>query len=220
MPEPEQVPEIQEKIDRERAERTSARSGADDESDTALDGWTIRRWLWVLVAASAAGFVVLGAGQLWFFRRPRSMALFSVLFPIGYVILNALLVSGVVGLVVSAMLRRERRQADRAEEMEVLVRLHADGVIDDTELAHELRDTRSIEDAERRERPILSTGLHRAVSPCVVLARGDPIGIEPTTSTMPWRYGALRSPAGRPRKPGLTWGNTLRKLSAFGAVSR
>lgn len=141
VPEPEQVPEIQEEVDRQRAERTSARFGADDASDTALDGWTVRRWLWILVAASAAGFAVLGAGQLWFFRRPRSMVLFSVLFPIGYVILNALLVSGVVGLVVSAMLRRERRRADRASEIEVLVRLHADGVIDEEELARELRDT-------------------------------------------------------------------------------
>lgn len=141
MPEPEQVPEIQEKIDRDRAERTTTRSRVDDVSDTARDGWTVRRWLWILVAASVAGFAVLGAGQLWFFRRPRPMALFSVLFPIGYVILNALLVSGVVGLVVSTILRRERRQADRASQIEVLVRLHADGIIDDTELAHELRDT-------------------------------------------------------------------------------
>lgn len=141
MPEPEQVPEIQEKIDRQRAVRTSGRLGDDGESHSTLDRWTVRRWLWILVAASAVGFAVLGAGQLWFLRRPRSMTLFSVLFPIGYVIVNGLFVSGVVGLVVSAILRRERRRTDRVSKMEVLARLHADGVIDDAELAHELRDT-------------------------------------------------------------------------------
>lgn len=81
-----------------------------------------------------------GAGQLWFFSRPRSTML-GVLFPMGYVLFNALLVAGIVGLVVSLQLRHETRRNPRVSHMEALVRLHDQGAIDDEELLRALRDT-------------------------------------------------------------------------------
>ena len=141
VPKPEQVPEIQERVDRQRADRASATFAVDEKSDTSMDAWDTRRWLWILVAVSAAGFALLGLGQGWLFRRPRAMGLFNFLIPVGFAIVSALLVSGIVGLVVTAVIRRERRRSDLVPRVEVLVRLHADGVIDDAELARNLGDT-------------------------------------------------------------------------------
>lgn len=138
---PEQVPEIQEIVDRQRTERGSSHREAADEAQPAAEGWSVRRRLWILISVATAGFVVLGAGQLWFFSRPRSTML-GVLFPMGYVLFNALLVAGIVGLVVSLQLRHEtRRHPHRVSHMEALVRLHGQGAIDDEELLRALRDT-------------------------------------------------------------------------------
>lgn len=137
---PEQVPEIQERIDRQRAERTSPQ-GTAETAHPATDGWTVRRWLWMLIAGSVAGFVILGVVQWWFLQRPGSTRLFSVLFPIAWLILSSLLVAGIVGLVVSIQLRREQHQTDRVLEMERLVHLHGEGLIEDEELAAALHTT-------------------------------------------------------------------------------
>lgn len=137
---PEQVPEVREAIDREQRRRRAAEptvepGGREPAADTSPD-----RALWTLLAASVVGLVLLALVQAWFMRRPGSPVVFTLFF-VAFQLLGAAVVAGVAGLVVSFQLRRHERQTEGAARTAVLVRLHADGEIDDAtlgRLVHEI----------------------------------------------------------------------------------
>ena len=105
----------------------------------------------MFIVGAVAGFVILGAVQWWFVQSPRARAMqfFTVVFPIAWVILSSLVIAGIVGLVVSVQLGRERRRTVRVSEIERLVRLHGQGLIDDEELASALHNAVQQDSAKR-----------------------------------------------------------------------
>lgn len=138
----EQVPEVREAIERQRRERASSGGSLDAPPDVRHDRTSIDPWLWGLVAGSVLGTGALAVAQAWFFRRPQPNMTLSLLFSVGFMILAAVLVAGIVGVVVSIQLRRDRRRMFRAARSDVLAELVAEGAIDAATLGRMMRDDR------------------------------------------------------------------------------
>lgn len=86
---PEQVPEIQEAIERQPRERGSPGSSIERTAASHARSSSVDPWLWILVAASVAGLVVVAVAQAWLFRRPQPRRVYSLLFGIAFMILGA-----------------------------------------------------------------------------------------------------------------------------------